>query len=768
VKFFRHINITRKLALVVGSLLVGFVGIGAAYFAQLRVERGLVTRTANLERFADAVNQSRADVVLSESVLKDFFQQRDLAASTESLQAFNDLITKAHRGIATLEQLAQNSKQQQDISQLSDTISAYQRAAQAAAEAHLKVGINEDSGLYKDMRVAARALEDKLTGDRVLQDSAQVKNKDMRVAARAPEDKLTGDRVLQDSAQVKNAALRILVLQMRRNENDFLSYGDSVYFLRLVETKNALLQAMQASRRPEAEQAQFNQLVSTYFDTFTQLAQGLQLRDSLIAAMKEQESLVAPLVAAMVQVTDETKAAIRTQGAEQSRQISVIFLAVLVVIALVVGSAVVLLALHLTRSLRRLQNTVQAVTAGDLEARAKMSQGDELGKLGNAFDALLDERVSRQAEIERERAARLADAEQENEVLNNSVMALLQAVAQLSQRDLTIKVPVANDVTGPVADALNMLADETAKVLVDVTHISNAVATVSRTVKAQSDTVVTLANTEREQVVQTADQLATAADAMNRIADLAQTCNTVAEHAIQRTQVALETVTSTVGGINTIRDTIRETEKRIKRLGERSQEISGAVNLINSIAERTHILALNASMHAASAGEAGRGFAVVAEEVQRLAENARQATEQIANLVHNIQTETMDTVTTMNTVISQVVEGSHLAEQASEQMRVTQQTTSELVASVRQIAEGSQSQAKVSNELRTRAEQIVESTLRSRQQLEEQDVQTTSLLDYASRLVRAVRVFRLPGQPAMLDAETTATAALESVFEEAA
>gem|GEM_PF-308105 len=763
-KLFRHMNITRKLALVVGSLLVGFVGIGAAYFAQLQVERGLVTRTAILERFADVVNQSRVDVILSESGLKDIFQQRDLATSIESLQAFNDLITKAQNGITTLEKLAQNEQQHQIIAQLSDTISAYHRAAQAAAEAHLKVGINEDSGLYKEMRAAARALEDKLTEGHVLKDATQVKD-----TPPGPRLRPGGPvRVLKDAAQVQDTALRILVLQMRRNENDFLSYRDSVYFLRLAETKNALLQAMQTSGRSEDEQAQFSQLVNAYFDAFVQLAQGIQRRDSLIAAMKQQESLVAPLVASMVQVTDDTKAAIHTQGAEQSQQISVIFIAVLVAIATVVGSAVVSLALHLTRSLRRLQSTVQAVTAGDLDARTKMSQGDELSKLGNAFDALLDERVSRQAEIERERAARLAEAESENEALNNSVVALLQAVAQLSQRDLTIKVPVANDVTGPVADALNMLADETARVLVDVTHISNAVATASRTVKTQSDTVVTLAQTEREQVVQTADQLAAAADAMSHIADLAQTCNTVAEQAIQRTQVALETVTSTVGGINTIRDTIRETEKRIKRLGERSQEISGAVNLINSIAERTHILALNASMHAASAGEAGRGFAVVAEEVQRLAENARQATEQIANLVHNIQTETMDTVTTMNTVISQVVEGSHLAEQASEQMRVTQQTTSELVASVRQIAEGSQSQAKVSNELRTRAGQIVESTLRTRQQLEEQDVQTTSLLDYARRLVQAVRVFRLPGQPATSDAETTTTAALEPVLEEAA
>jgi CHASE3 domain sensor protein len=149
VKWFHHINITRKLALVVGSLLVGFVGIGVAYFAQLQVERGLATRTASLERFADVVNQSRADVVLSESVLKDFFQQRDLTMSMESLQAFNDLIARAHHDIATLEKLAQNEQQQQIISQLSATISAYQRAAQAAAEAHLKVGINEDSGRIK-------------------------------------------------------------------------------------------------------------------------------------------------------------------------------------------------------------------------------------------------------------------------------------------------------------------------------------------------------------------------------------------------------------------------------------------------------------------------------------------------------------------------------------------------------------------------------------------------------------------------------------------
>ena len=121
------------------------------------------------------------------------------------------------------------------------------------------------------------------------------------------------------------------------------------------------------------------------------------------------------------------------------------------------------------------------------------------------------------------------------------------------------------------------------------------------------------------------------------------------------------------------------------------------VSLINSIAERTHILALNASMHAASAGEAGRGFAVVADEVQRLAENAREATAQISSLVNNIQTETSEAVTTMNSAISEVVSGTQLAGQAGEQMQVTLKRTNQLVEMVQQIASSSKQQAKTTN-----------------------------------------------------------------------
>jgi methyl-accepting chemotaxis protein len=402
---------------------------------------------------------------------------------------------------------------------------------------------------------------------------------------------------------------------------------------------------------------------------------------------------------------------------------------------------------------RQVSGAVQKISEGDFTARTGMRGGDEIATLGAEFDKMLDERV-----------AHLGKVQEENERLNNSVMGLLQAVYKLSQRDLTTRVPVTEDVTGPVADSLNLLTDETAKVLKGVLSISIGVAKVSEEVKLRSDNVISAATLEQQEVEKTAAELAAASDSMIRIAKLAQSCNEAADKAVKSTESAHGTVSDTVSGINAIRNTIRETEKRIKRLGERSQEISGAVNLINSIAERTHILALNASMHAASAGEAGRGFAVVADEVQRLAENARNATNEIANLVNNIQVETNDTVTTMNDAISQVVEGSRLAERAGTEMQSTQQSTAELVAMVQQIAKRSVQQAKASNELRARAQGIQKSSRETNAKLKEQTKYTDNLVRYSEKLLQAVNVFILPERTANSN-EQTATHSREGVTE---
>lgn len=387
----------------------------------------------------------------------------------------------------------------------------------------------------------------------------------------------------------------------------------------------------------------------------------------------------------------------------------------------------------INRPLVKLQTAIGRVAAGDYGARAKLENNDELGRLGASFDTMLDDRLTA-----------LATSEAENEGLNQSVISILQAVNQLSQRDLTIKAPVTQDIIGTVSDSINALTDETSKVLRGVTVIAGSVAQASGKVKAQADMVSKTAEEERRSVAEVIESLAGATLFMNNVATLAEQSNQSAERATQATHTALQTVNGTVKGMESIRETIAETEKRIKRLGERSQEITGIVNLINTIAERTHVLALNASMQAAVAGEAGRGFAVVAEEVQRLAESSRSATQQIGTLVSNIQLETNETISTVNKTIGQVVQGSEQAQKAGEQMRLTQEITGELVAQVRRIAEASAQQKELSIQLLQSVQRIGQSTENTALQINAQNKETESLMDSARRLVDSVNVFKLP------------------------
>jgi twitching motility protein PilJ len=392
-----------------------------------------------------------------------------------------------------------------------------------------------------------------------------------------------------------------------------------------------------------------------------------------------------------------------------------------------------LIYLSITRPIRAISNTVQKVSQGDLEARTSLTSKDEIGQLGNAFDLMLNERVST-----------MASAEDDNEKLNNSIIELLEAVSDLSDRDLTVRVPVAEDVTGPVADAMNLMASETARVLNQIRMIANQVADSAVKVEIQGEKINQLADDERAIVETSMSQLEEASKTMNQIARQAKTSNEIAERASTSTREALDTVSRTATGMSEIRETISETEKRIKRLGERSQEITGVVEIINNIAERTHILALNASMQAAAAGDAGRGFAVVADEVQRLAESSRQSTSEIAGLVSNIQTETAETMATMNKAIEQVVEGSELAQASGVQMQSTQETTAELAKAVAQIAKHSLVQAHVSNSLREQTEKVQKSTQETSVELKQQATQTDSLVQFSKQLLESVNVFKLP------------------------
>ena len=622
-------------------------------------------------------------------------------AREASMERFSQSIAAADAELELANAAAANAKARSAVATVRQDLAALREAFDKATRAHIEMGLVENDGLRGKLLGAAHAFESGLV-------------------------------------EWNADALSSLTSQVRRREGEFLQRPTQEHLQGHADARERLQKSLVESPLAARAKEELKLKLAAYAETFDVLAQlalaaaafdeefQVQLSDKTIDDAQQLQTVAA-----------EAGLEVERAAAQSSRQSWLVFVAAAAMALMLAVAAFAwatkLVSKSIVGSVSRLADAMRRVSHGDYEARTRLTANDEIGVVGRALDALVAERV-----------ATLADSQREYELLNSSIVRVLEAVAELGRRDLSVRVPVSEDITGPVADAINALSSETAKVLQGVTRISGQVARASNDVQAKSEAVMQVAAKERQQVDEAVKRVTIAAEEMNKIAELARQSQTAADAAIKTTQNALKTVTATVTGISSTRETIRETEKRIKRLGERSQEISGVVSLINGIAERTHILALNASMHAAAAGEAGRGSAVVADEVQRLAENAREATTRIAALVSTIQADTQDTVTTMNDAITQVVEGSRLAEEAGRQMQATQDTTTELVMAVQQISTNSLKQAQLTNELQDYAQQIRESTAQTSRQLTEQGEQTKNLVEYAGKLVESVGVFKLP------------------------
>jgi len=447
-------------------------------------------------------------------------------------------------------------------------------------------------------------------------------------------------------------------------------------------------------------------------------------------------SLIKPLVVILQkQKTTDVEQADKSFNDAKSNTNSALTTAIVVIVLglIIAGVWGYLVYQSIITPTERLSTVVKAISGGEYTLRTNLESTDELGQLGVALDALLDERL-----------ADLATVEEESEQLNESVIGLLMTVSKLSERDLTVQAMVTEDATGPVADALNLMTLETAEVLTEVTNIATVVQKASNNLTNQALKVKNTGAEQQTEISHTAESLANASKSLNLIADVASKANNLADNTVKTTKNSAKTVISAAESMGNIRDTIQETGKRIKRLSERTQEISGIVDVINNIAERTTVLALNASMQAAAAGEAGRGFAVVADEVQRLAESSRQATSQIETLIKNIVVETNETMSTMEKTIGQVINGTKLAEKAGQEMTDTLASTEDLVVSVAEISEGSRKQSVIAEGLLERAENIRTQSDITTLQLQSQLEQTSKLASYAKKLVDSVAIFKLP------------------------
>ncbi|HAJ73071.1 MAG TPA: methyl-accepting chemotaxis protein [Methylophilaceae bacterium] len=324
-----------------------------------------------------------------------------------------------------------------------------------------------------------------------------------------------------------------------------------------------------------------------------------------------------------------------------------------------------------------------------------------------------------------------------------AVLNLLDEMGDLADGDLTVRAEVRENITGAIADSINYTIDNLRDLVTEITRASEQVNTA--TAQAQQTSVSLLSATEQQykQITDTTDAVTTMTRSILQVSSNASQASEVAQRSLQAASQGSKAVQNTIQGMNSIREQIQETSKRIKRLGESSQEISEIVDLISDITEQTNILALNAAIQAASAGEAGRGFTVVAEEVQRLAERSSEATKQIGAIVKTIQTDTNSAVAAMEKSTEGVVEGAQLSDAAGRALAEIENVTNNLARLIQSISSATEAQTQVASTVTKNMQQIQEITTQTTEGTKSTATSVGQLTGLAKELRESVAGFKL-------------------------
>jgi len=301
-------------------------------------------------------------------------------------------------------------------------------------------------------------------------------------------------------------------------------------------------------------------------------------------------------------------------------------------------------------------------------------------------------------------------AAQENQRNQDAILRLLNEMGDLAEGDLTVQATVTEDITGAIADSVNYAIEELRMLVQGINRASEQVTQTTSEARLSSEQLLAAAEQQSQQISETTTAVTQMSNSIVQVSQSAAESARVANQSLDTARRGGDSVRGAIAGMNTIRDQIQETSKRIKRLGESSQEIGEIVDLISDITEQTNILALNAAIQAAAAGEAGRGFSVVAEEVQRLAERSGKATRRIGAIVKTIQSDTQDAVNAMESSTQGVVEGTLRSDAAGNSLAEIESVSDQLARLIQSISMATQAQAGTAERIAGNMQRILEVT----------------------------------------------------------
>lgn len=391
------------------------------------------------------------------------------------------------------------------------------------------------------------------------------------------------------------------------------------------------------------------------------------------------------------------------------------------------------------QSTENLQSQFEAVIRGDMSPRASVYSEDEFGRLAVSFNQMIQSIVSNTTEAQR----KAAEQEQAKEDLQRQVIRLLDDVEGAARGDLTVQAEVTADVLGAVADSFNLTIQNLREIVNQVKIAARQVNESSRENEAFARSLSSDALRQAEELSVTLNSVQMMTESIQRVAESAREADQVAKLASETAIKGGDAVERTVAGILDIRETVAETTRKVKRLGESSQEISKIVGLISAIASRTNLLALNASIEAARAGDAGRGFAIVADEVRQLADRAAKSSKEIEQIVLQIQSETSSVQQAMEIGTQQVIDGTRRAEQARQSLTDIIQVSHRIETLVLSITEDTVKQTETSRTVSQVMQSVELSAQETSQESQRVSASLQNLVGVARSLQDSVERFRV-------------------------